>query len=90
MTVRFNRLQRAGLIERLPNPRDGRGVLVRLTPIGKELAEDALATLLDTQAASLGTLQPAEQADLAQLLRTLLTALGDAPTFRPAIAVQRA
>ena len=35
MTVRLNRLQRAGLIERLPNPRDGRGVLVRLTPIGK-------------------------------------------------------
>ena len=65
MTVRLNRLQRAGLIERLPNPRDGRGVLVRLTPIGKELAEDALATLLDTQAASLGTLQPSEQADLA-------------------------
>ena len=72
MTVRLNRLQRAGLIERLPNPRDGRGVLVRLTPIGKELAEDALATLLDTQAASLGTLQPSEQAELADLLRTLL------------------
>ena len=35
MTVRLNRLQRAGLIERLPNPLDGRGVLVRLTPIGK-------------------------------------------------------
>jgi len=89
MTVRLNRLQQAGLIERLPNPRDGRGVLVRLTPIGKELAEDALATLLDTQAASLGTLQPSEQADLADLLRTLLIALGDTPAFRPAIAVQR-
>jgi len=89
MTVRLNRLQRAGLIERLPNPHDGRGVLVRLTPIGKELAEDALATLLDTQAASLGTLQPSEQADLADLLRTLLQGLGDTPAFRPAIAVQR-
>ena len=41
MTVRLNRLQRAGLIERLPNPRDGRGVLVRLTPVGKELADDS-------------------------------------------------
>jgi DNA-binding MarR family transcriptional regulator len=90
MTVRLNRLQTAGLIERLPNPRDGRGVLVRLTPIGKELAEDALATLLDTQSASLGTLQPAEQADLANLLRALLIALADTPAFRPAIAVQRA
>jgi DNA-binding MarR family transcriptional regulator len=63
--------------------------LVRLTPIGKELAEDALATLLDTQAASLGTLQPSEQADLANLLRSLLIAFGDTPAFRPAIAVQR-
>jgi len=89
MTVRLNRLQRAGLIERLPNPRDGRGVLVRLTPIGKELADDALTTLLDTQAASLGTLQPTGQTDLADLLRSLLTALGDTPAFRPAIAVQR-
>jgi len=89
MTVRLNRLQRAGLIERLPNPRDGRGVLVRLTPIGRELADDALATLLDTQAASLETLQLPEQADLANLLRTLLIALGDTPAFRPAIAVQR-
>jgi DNA-binding MarR family transcriptional regulator len=89
MTVRLNRLQGAGLIERLPNPRDGRGVLVRLTPIGKELADHALTTLLDTQAASLGTLQPSEQEDLASLLRTLLIALGDTPAFRPAIAVQR-
>ena len=62
---------------------------MRLTPIGKELAEDALATLLDTQAASLGTLQPSEQIDLANLLRALLIALGDTPAFRPAIAVQR-
>jgi hypothetical protein len=54
-----------------------------LTPIGKELADDALATLLDTQAASLGTLQPAEQADLADLLRTLLRGLGDTPAFDP-------
>ena len=89
MTVRLNRLQRAGLIERLPNPLDGRGVLVRLTPMGKELADDALITLLDTQAASLGMLQASEQADLADLLRTLLRGLGDTPAFRPAIAVQR-
>ena len=89
MTVRLNRLQRAGLVERLPNPLDGRGVLVRLTPMGKELADDALITLLDTQAASLGMLQASEQVDLADLLRTLLRGLGDTPAFRPAIAVQR-
>jgi hypothetical protein len=53
------------------------------------MAEDALATLLDTQAATLGKLQPPEQVDLASPLRALLMGLGDIPAFRPAIAVQR-
>ncbi len=39
MTVRLNRLQQAGLIERRPNPSDGRGVLIRLTPMGRDLAK---------------------------------------------------
>ncbi len=89
MTVRLSRLQRAGLIERLPNPRDGRGVLVRLTATGKELVDDALTTLLDAQAASVGPLQPSDRADLGGLLRALLIGLGDTPAFRPAVAVQR-
>jgi hypothetical protein len=72
-----------------PNPPDGRCVLVCLTPIVKELADDSLATLVDTQAANLGTLHPAERADLADLLRTLLRGLGETPAFRPAVAVQR-
>jgi hypothetical protein len=55
----------------------------------ESVTEDALATLLDTQAATLGTLQPSEQTDLADLLRTLLKGLGDIPAFRPTIAVQR-
>ena len=83
MTIRLNRLQKAGAHRTAPRPRDGRGVLVRLTPIGKELAEDALATLLDTQAASLGTLQPSEQADLADLLRTLLSLSATPRHFDP-------
>jgi DNA-binding MarR family transcriptional regulator len=89
MTIRLNRLQSAGLIERHPNPRDGRGVLVRLTPAGKALVEDALTTLIDAQATILQPLEPSERSHLASRLRTLLASLGDAPPFRPAVAVNR-
>lgn len=89
MTVRLNRLQRAGLIERRPNPRDGRGVLVRLTPLGKELAADALPKVMETQASGLRGLDDPQQALLAGLLRELLVALGDTPAFRPTIVAQR-
>lgn len=88
MTVRLNRLQRAGLIERRPNPGDGRGVLVRLTQRGKELVDDALAVLIDTQRAGIQGLEQSEAAELARLLRTLLIALGDTPAFRPAIVTK--
>jgi DNA-binding MarR family transcriptional regulator len=89
MTVRLNRLQGAGLIERRPNPSDGRGVLVRLTTTGKALAEDALATLLQIQATDIRGLEPSARTDLAGLLRALLVGLGDTPAFQPAVAVTR-
>lgn len=89
MTVRLNRLQRAGLVERRPNPNDGRGVLVRLTPVGRELVADALATVLEAQAAGIAGLEATERSDLAVLLRNLLVALGDTPAFRPVIVAAR-
>ncbi len=89
MTVRLNRLQAAGLVERRPNPRDGRGVLVRLTLVGQELVRDALPRLLETQTASVQPMNPGARDDLAGLLRDLLIALGDTPAFRPAIVVNR-
>jgi len=89
MTVRLHRLQAAGLISRTPNPHDGRGVLVRLTPAGIDLAEHALVTLLDSQATSIRSLGPGERNELADLLRMLLVGLGDVPAFRPPITVER-
>lgn len=88
MTVRLNRLQRAGLIERRPNPRDGRGVLVRLTPLGKEIASDALPRVMEIQASGIQGLDDPQRSHLAGLLRELLVALGDIPAFRPAIVAQ--
>jgi DNA-binding MarR family transcriptional regulator len=89
MTVRLHRLQDAGLVSRSPNPRDGRGVLVRLTQTGIDLVEHALLTLLEAQANSIASLSPGERSELADLLRTLLVGLGDVPAFRPPISVER-
>lgn len=89
MTVRLNRLQRAGLIDRRPNPDDGRGVLVRLTRTGQEVVDDALPTILEAQAVALKVLDRSKQDLLATLLRDLLVGLGDTPAFRPAVAVPR-
>ncbi|HEU4916563.1 MAG TPA: MarR family transcriptional regulator [Acidimicrobiia bacterium] len=88
MTVRLNRLQAAGLIERHPNPRDGRGVLVDLTPAGSDLVNHAFTTVLHAQSAMVGTLKSSERERLAALLRTLLYELGDKPPFVPSIAVK--
>lgn len=88
MTVRLNRLQAAGLVERQPNPRDGRGVLVRLTPVGSDLARDSLATLLEAQSAMVGAFEQTDQSRLAKLLRSLLTDLGDLPPFSPMVVAK--
>ncbi|MFZ0015602.1 MAG: MarR family transcriptional regulator [Acidimicrobiia bacterium] len=89
MTVRLNRLQKAGLVDRRPNPNDGRGVLVRLTSLGRDLAEDALPHVIETQVRAVEDLGTADRSHLADLLRELLLTLGDAPALRPAIVVSR-
>ena len=88
MTVRLNRLQAAGLVERQPNPRDGRGVLVHLTPEAKDLARDSLATLLEAQSAMIGALEPFDRSQLAGLLRSLLRELGDLSPFSPRVVAK--
>src|SRR4051795_4225405 len=46
MTNRIDRLSARGLVERLPDPHDRRGVLVRLTPDGRSTVDDAFEALL--------------------------------------------
>lgn len=75
MTNRLDRLEQAGLIERTPDPADRRGTLVGLTPQGRELVDAAVAAHLANEQHLLHALSPAEQEQLAQLLRTLLCSL---------------
>ena len=44
-------MEEEGLIERRPNPKDGRGVLIFLTPFGIEKRKDARAAVLNFNAA---------------------------------------
>ena len=39
-------MEQKGLIERRPNPEDGRGVLIHLTPFGREKREDSKRVVL--------------------------------------------
>ncbi len=72
MTNRVNRLEARGLVERLPNAEDRRGVRVRLTGAGRGLVRDALADLLEYERDVLAAIEPSERDQLAELLRRLL------------------
>jgi DNA-binding MarR family transcriptional regulator len=76
MTNRVDRLTSRSLVERLPDPHDRRGVLVRLTAAGKTTVDAAFESLIDREQALLADLAADDRAHLADLLRTLLTPFG--------------
>ncbi|MAV80225.1 MAG: MarR family transcriptional regulator [Flavobacteriaceae bacterium TMED171] len=43
----LNSMENKNLIKRQPNPKDGRGVLIFLTPFGKEKRDDSKAVVLN-------------------------------------------
>jgi DNA-binding MarR family transcriptional regulator len=73
MTNRIDRLTEAGLVARHPDPLDKRGVLVELTDQGQVVVDAALADLLARERLLLVGLDSQQQAQLASLLRVLLT-----------------
>jgi DNA-binding MarR family transcriptional regulator len=70
-TKRLDRLERAGLIERAPDPDDRRGVLITLTDAGQELIDRVTEAHMANEARLLEGLSPAERDRLAALLRKL-------------------
>lgn len=76
VTNTVDRLERAGLVRRMRNPRDGRGVLAEITSQGREVVSAATDDLM---AAGFGMTMYGE-AELDQmfgLLRTIRVAAGD-------------
>ena len=75
MTNRIDRLEERGLIERVPNADDRRGVDVRLTPAGKDLTERLVGEHVENEQRMLSALTKKERADLDRLTRKLLSSL---------------
>ena len=71
MTNRIDRLAAKGLVVRGPDPNDRRGVLVRLTDSGRELADSALTGLLKKERELLAALPEQRLEILGDLLREL-------------------
>src|SRR5216684_4705257 len=71
MTNRIDRLAEKGLVRRVPDPDDRRGILVELTQRGRELIDRALISHVANEARLLQTLSKEEQNTLALLLRKL-------------------
>jgi DNA-binding MarR family transcriptional regulator len=81
LTKLLERLESRGLISREPNPDDGRGVMVALTPAGRELQEEAMAAHQLNEERLLGPLPPDQRERLNTILRDLLLAL-EGPSAR--------
>jgi DNA-binding MarR family transcriptional regulator len=73
MTNRVDRLAGKGLVRRLPDPADRRGVIVQLTAEGRARVDSALEQLLMQERRLLGALSASDQSDLADLLRTVVS-----------------
>lgn len=78
MTKQLDRLEDAGLLYRMPDPDDRRGILIALTPRGRELIDEVILADIAREHELLAGLAPDERDALAALLRKLLLSLGDA------------
>ncbi|QEQ96162.1 MarR family winged helix-turn-helix transcriptional regulator [Neptunomonas concharum] len=75
MTNRLDRLEKAGLIARAPNPEDRRGTLVLLTETGLALINRIVPLHVENEARSLSNLSREEQETLERLLEKLIDGL---------------
>lgn len=79
MTSRLDRLERKGLIERVPSPNDRRSTLVRLTPAGLALIDKVLPLHVANEQQALSYLTQKEQGQLDALLAKLIVGLAAKP-----------
>ena len=75
MTNRLDRLETAGLVRRVPDPRDRRGVLVELTARGEKQIDKAVTEQAAKEIDVLRVLSASELTELNLLLRKVLVSL---------------
>jgi DNA-binding MarR family transcriptional regulator len=72
MTSRLDKLEKSGLVKRLPDPDDRRGVLVKLTKAGHKAWEESTGSEAAREALIAGALNKREKEQLNSLLRRLM------------------
>ncbi|MBB4955006.1 DNA-binding MarR family transcriptional regulator [Agrobacterium vitis] len=72
MTNRIDQLEKQGLVERLPNPQDRRGLLIALTDKGFDLIDKAVTDHVANQHRLVAALPATQQAALDDILRAFL------------------
>jgi DNA-binding MarR family transcriptional regulator len=74
MTNRLDQLERAGLVRRLPDPNDRRGVLVEPTEKGQRLRDETVGVQARKEALMISALTENERRELNTLLRRVMVA----------------
>ena len=75
MTDRIDRLERAGLVERRPDPKDRRGKLIALTDAGRRVIDETIGRHVANEERLLSKLTRREQETLDALLKKLIAGL---------------
>ncbi len=75
MTNRLDRMEAAGLVRRVPDPADRRGILVEMTDKGEKVLDQAVLASAKEDASVVGVLSAKEKQQLNQLLRKVLETL---------------
>lgn len=79
VTNRLDRLETAGMVRRIPDPRDRRGVLVELTADGAQVIDGAVTEQAAKEIDVLSALSARELTSLNTLLRKVLASLESQP-----------
>ena len=74
----MRRLERRGLLERIPSPADRRAKQVRITGAGKQLEQDMKSTMAIAQARFVAPLEPEERTLFVTLMQKMIRANNDA------------
>jgi DNA-binding MarR family transcriptional regulator len=88
MTNRLDRMESAGLVRRVPDPNDRRGVLVEMTDKGEEVLDEAVLASAKEDAGMVSGLNAKEKKELNQLLRKVLENLESRPDIQDPKAVK--
>lgn len=88
LTNILHALEARGLVERLPDPSDRRGVLIHLLPQGVKVIDPAIAAHVAEEHRMIAALTPRERIALRDLLSKLLAAIDPVPA--PAVTSAQA